>query len=387
MGGGAGLLIDLLEWLPVVRPDWEWVVYLLPRHCREFDDPPTRRKVKIEMVSAGDSPIGRLWWIYRELPKRLASNGTDLLFAFANIISSRCPVPQILYVHQLLAFRTKSVRSRFNSREARLRLMREMILRGASRSASVIVQTEDMRYRLECASPRLAGVVRVVPGSVSGRIPSEDIRPAKRRLVDECGWPRLVYVSYAAEHKNHLTLIRALKKIVARYPKATLLLTLEAEGRYSSADVGRICEMRRLVEQLGLSAHVAWLGTLSQDEVKLMLKEATVAVFPSLEESFGLPLAEAITAQCPLAVSALPYARDVAGGAAVYFDPLDPDSIANCVMNTIQSPALIQHLKQEASTRQALFQPRTVAEQIATILEGALGHHKIDHVQISGAVS
>jgi hypothetical protein len=163
MGGGARLLLDFLEWLPKVRPEWEWVVYLLPRRCREFDDPPPRNGVEIETVPVGDPALGRLWWLYSGLPRRLARAGADVLFAFGNVASPRCPAPQVVYVYQLLAFRSSPVRHRLEFREARLQFLRALILRGALRSPVATAQTCDMRRRLEPAAPGLPGRVHVVP--------------------------------------------------------------------------------------------------------------------------------------------------------------------------------------------------------------------------------
>jgi hypothetical protein len=163
MGGGARLLLDFLEWLPKVRPEWEWVVYLLPRRCREFDDPPPRNGVEIETVPVGDPALGRLWWLYSGLPRRLARAGADVLFAFGNVASPRCPAPQVVYVHQRLAFRSSPVRHRLEFREARLQFLRALILRGALRSPVATAQTCDMRRRLEPAAPGLPGRVHVVP--------------------------------------------------------------------------------------------------------------------------------------------------------------------------------------------------------------------------------
>jgi glycosyltransferase involved in cell wall biosynthesis len=372
MGGGAKLLIDFLEWLPRVRPEWEWVVYLLPRRCREFDDPPLRKGVEIDTVLFGDSPLGRLWWLYAGLPKRLAAAGADALFAFANVASPRCPVPQVVYVQQLLAFPSSAARNYLGLRvEAQLRVLRVLILRGAPRSAAVIVQTDEMRRRLESTAPGLVGRVHVIPGCVSAGGQTREIRPEKRRLIDASAWPRLVYIAHPLEHKNHPTLIRALPKIAANYPSATLLLTIEPEGHNGRVGTSYIHRMRQLAGELGTSDRIVWLGALTQAEVRYLLQQATVAVFPSLDESFGLPLAEAITEGCPLAASDLPFAREVAGPAAVYFDPLDPDSIAACVTDLIARPEVRGQVAEHAREQRARFKPEWVAERIATIIEDA----------------
>ena len=371
MGGGARLLLDFLEWLPKVRPEWEWAVYLLPRRCREFDDPPPRKGVEIVTVPIGDSALGRLWWLYSGLPGRLARTGADVIFAFANVATLRPPVPQVVYVHQRLAFSSGFSKGHLSFKEAKLRLLRALILHGALRSTAVIVQTQDMRQRLERAAPRLAGRIHVIPGCVSLADSSTGIRPEKRHLIDGASSPRLVYVAHAGQHKNHLRLIRAMPGIIAHCPSATLLLTIGPDDPSNHADARYARSVRRLAETLAVSRHIAWLGVLTAAEVRYLLRRATVAVFPSLEESFGLPLAQAITEGCVLAASDLPFAREVAAGAALYFDPLDPSSIAQSITRLLGSPELVERMRNEARRHRDRFHPRTVAEQIAVILEAA----------------
>jgi glycosyltransferase involved in cell wall biosynthesis len=228
--------------------------------------------------------------------------------------------------------------------------------------------------------------VHVVPGCVSDLGLSGEIRPDKQRLIDQCTWPRLVYIAHPAQHKNHVTLIRALPRILERYPDTKLLLTMEPHARNGMVDTGCVRRIQQLAEELGLGNHVVWLGVLSPQEVRYLLRQATVSVFPSLDESFGLPLAEIITEGCPLAASDRPFARDVAGKAAEYFDPLDPDSIARCVTALIGTPQRLEQLRREARERQVCFQPRKVAEQVARILEAAVDHQRDGHARVGTEV-
>jgi glycosyltransferase involved in cell wall biosynthesis len=370
MGGGASLLAALVEWLPKVRPTWHWLVFLLPPARRAFEDPPPQANLRIEYAASGDSAPGRLWWLYRELPRRLESARADAVFAFANIASTRCPIPQVVYVHQLLAFQNSQRRLRLSVR-ARLRVLRGLILRGAARSAAVIVQTRDMSSRLQASVPELCGRLHVVPGCVSAPPAGSGIRSEKQRLIDECPWPRLAYVAHALAHKNHATLAKALPAIVQRYPGARLCLTIGPHGGNEFQDNTVAPDIQNLVSGLKMENHVVWLGHLNSQEVKYLFQQATVTVFPSLDESFGLPLAEAIVEGCPLAAADLPYAREVAGPAAVYFDPLNPSSIAATVCELISSDELRSRLRREAEARKGLFDPQTVAEWIAQIIEQA----------------
>jgi glycosyltransferase involved in cell wall biosynthesis len=61
-------------------------------------------------------------------------------------------------------------------------------------------------------------------------------------------------------------------------------------------------------------------------------------VFPSLLETFGHPLLEAMVARTPIVVSDIPAFRDVAGDTAVYFDPRDPKALARAVDSLLSDP-------------------------------------------------
>jgi len=366
-------LREFVLWFPRVRPEWRFRVFVLPPRARQFDDPPTGGQVQIEYVPLGDSDLGRLRWLHRELPRRLEAIRAAGLLSFANVGLAKRVVPQVVYLHQALAFQSASPRKLGVFAALRMSLPRRLVLRGAGSSAFVIVQTEDMRRRVETAAPSLAGRVRVIPGCVGNPPPTSAPREEKVKLIESAGWPRLLYVAHPLKHKNHPALIRALPKIVERYPHATLLLTMEPEGRTTGGDTGYLQKVHRLAKQAGVKDSVVWLGTLSQQEVQYGLRRATVAVFPSFDESFGLPLAEAITAGCPLAASDLPSAREVAGAAAVYFDPVSPVSIAETVTDLIARPEAMDRLKREATERKDFFEPANVAERIAATIEEAVG--------------
>src|ERR1043165_6961026 len=96
-GGGAAVLAELLHWLPRVRPDWHWHVFLFDRHLRQFDDPPVGPNVVLESTRHGHSGAGRLLWVNWLLPRRLRRLRANLLFSFANLGSSRPPVAQVVY--------------------------------------------------------------------------------------------------------------------------------------------------------------------------------------------------------------------------------------------------------------------------------------------------
>lgn len=367
--GGAAVLTELLHWLPIVRPEWQWHVFLLERRVREFDDPPVAGNVTLEYTTLGNGGIGRLWWVNRLLPTRVQNLKADILFSVANIAPSRSSTPQVVFCHQAKAFSSTGVSICSLFRWLRIRFMRRHILRGALVSRAMIVQTEAMRERIEHVEPRLKGRIHVIPSGF--RTPSENpkIRPEKKALIDNASKPRLIYVSHPGGSKNHLPLIKAMPHILETFPSASLLLTLEKQRSSDPNYNSRVDEILGQAESLGVSRRLIWLGILNPDEVDYALRSSDLTVFPSLAESFGLGLAESMAAGCPIAASDLSYAHDVCDDAAVYFDPNDHHSIETTVVAICRDKATAERLRSRGSERKDVFSYQKIATEIARQLE------------------
>lgn len=369
--GGAAVLSELLHWLPRVRPEWRWHVFLFERDLREFDDPVVGDHVKIEHTRYGDSGWARLRWINSELQKRVQAIGADVIFSFANIGFDRPSRPQVVFVQQSNAFFDEGIPSWDILRWARMRFMRQQILRGARSSHAVIVQIEAMRSRMREIAPYLDGKICVIPSGY--RTPSANpvIRSGKKAMIDGASRPRLIYVSHPSEHKNHVALVQALARIIKDFPSANLLLTLERKyppnARYT-AFVEEICQ---IAEQAGVEKQLLWLGILGSDEVANALASSDLMVFPSLAESFGLGIVEAMAMGCPIAAADLPYAHDVAGEAAIYFEPRNAESIAESIVAILNDDEGLMRLKSAGAKRKMRFSYERIAGEVARVLEDA----------------
>jgi glycosyltransferase involved in cell wall biosynthesis len=84
-----------------------------------------------------------------------------------------------------------------------------------------------------------------------------------------------------------------------------------------------------------------------------------------------LPLAEALHAGCPVTAADREYARGVLGKAGLFFDPLDPNDIAEKVGWLLGNPTEIARLKIEGSRQASQYDYSTIAENIARVLETA----------------
>jgi glycosyltransferase involved in cell wall biosynthesis len=79
-------------------------------------------------------------------------------------------------------------------------------------------------------------------------------------------------------------------------------------------------------------------GHVDLDTLVDLYRSAAALVYPSLYEGFGIPCVEAMACGCPVAASDVASLPEVCGDAAVYFDPLDPGSIAEGIRTVLDHP-------------------------------------------------
>jgi len=134
-------------------------------------------------------------------------------------------------------------------------------------------------------------------------------------------------------------------------------------------------ELRDLARRLGLDADVRFLGYVEADELEALYRAAACFVFPSLYEGFGLPVLEAMRRGVPVACARATSIPEVAGDAAMYFDPHSPDQIAGAVGALLGDRELAGRLVAAGRERAAGFSWRATAEGTLDSIERAHAAH------------
>jgi glycosyltransferase involved in cell wall biosynthesis len=127
-----------------------------------------------------------------------------------------------------------------------------------------------------------------------------------------------------------------------------------------------------MAEACEVADRIVWLGQLSSDEVFHVLQVSDMMVFPSLSESFGLGLVEAMAAGCPVLAADLRYAHDVCGPAARYFDPTSPKELTCVLIEVWGDPQLRERMVLLGNERKGSFGYETIAERIAHVFESVV---------------
>lgn len=217
---------------------------------------------------------------------------------------------QIVFVHRphlLESVQAGSIASAFSAWISRLLLQANTPF-----VKKYIVQTYAMKNGLLRTFPKIRNNdVEIVAQ------PAPDwllLNPIIRRCrIDNSAPLRLFYPSAVYPHKNHELIYDFARAAKQRGEAIDIRLTCEAPGSKSAY------------------GPISFLGRLCPSEMRAEYQAADALLFPSLEESYGLPIVEAISIGIPIICADRPYSRALCDENAIYFDPMDHQSLANAV--------------------------------------------------------
>ena len=131
-------------------------------------------------------------------------------------------------------------------------------------------------------------------------------------------------------------------------------------------------ELLRRAESLGVAGDVIFPGWVSARDLEALYRGAACFVFPSTREGFGLPVLEAMRRGVPVACGHLSALPEVAGDAALYFNPYRSDEIAAAIARLLEDRSFAAALAQRGLHRQALFTWERAAQETLASYERAL---------------
>ena len=155
-------------------------------------------------------------------------------------------------------------------------------------------------------------------------------------------------------------------------------LFLDAFSRLRNTDLKLVCagpsftkEETVRIEHLGLQKRVVQ-KLVSDNELNALYQHALFFIFPSKYEGFGLPLLEAMANKCPVLCSNVSSLPEVAGNAALYFNPTDLDSIEYAMTQVINSSVLRSDLVSKGEERIKFFTWEKCAKEHISLYESLL---------------
>lgn len=176
-----------------------------------------------------------------------------------------------------------------------------------------------------------------------------------------------LYVGLLKPHKNVGILLDAFQKIKKEQLASQLKLRLIGTPDLKHGIV------RRWLDAIEANADIIFENNVSDEKLKMYYQNATALILPSFLEGFGFPLIEAMAAGCPLIVANSASLPEIAGEAALYFDPNSEIELMNCMNILLKHEDKRQDLIKLGQKRLSLFNWSTAAKKTSKIYESLLG--------------
>ncbi len=151
---------------------------------------------------------------------------------------------------------------------------------------------------------------------------------------------RLLYVSEYSDYKNLTTLLRAVILFREQGIGGIHLTSTADPEQFPSTEVLSRKIDRLLATRALAQSSITFTGSIPYESIEKLYRDSGVFVFPSLAESFGHPLVEAMASGLPVIASDIPICREICGNAALYFSPLDPMDLVNKILVMKNYPEL-----------------------------------------------
>jgi glycosyltransferase involved in cell wall biosynthesis len=305
--------------------------------------------VNREMAADGEGPWGevlpavtvpvnarnRVQWVLGEqtlLPRLAVRARVDLVHSLASTAPLWGRFRRVVTVHDLIYARFPEAHAGVRDKG-----MRVLVPYAARRSERVIADSQSTRADLITLAhlpPERIDVVPLGLGAIRRETPLPQDEVRRRFDLGE----RRVVLSLSAKrpHKNLLALIGA-------------LATLSAEDRpmlvLPGYPTSHEAELRERARSLGVVGDVRFPAWVTSEELEGLWSLARAFVFPSLYEGFGLPVLEAMARGVPVACSSASSLPEVAGDAALLFDPHSEPQIAEALARLLNDGELSARLR------------------------------------------
>ena len=216
---------------------------------------------------------------------------------------------------------------------------RTMLRRAVRKSAAVLTVSEAVKRDLERELGARDVIVTYNGVKVEDR--QSCLSPGDSDRQD-CLSSTFLFVGNDKPHKNVATLLDAFARVRRELPEAMLTLV---GGRFASHE--------------GVIAR----GFVSDEELRTLYASALALVMPSLEEGFGLPVAEAMACGTPVIASNAAALVELAGGAALHADARDANAFAEAMLRVARDGELRASMSARGVARAAIFTWKKCAER------------------------
>lgn len=357
---GAGIswyIVNLLKNLAQVSPDFCYSAFLSDRAFQE----PSLALYLSRLPT--HHPAARILWEQFIQPMALRRAGVDLLHALAFVAPLAAPCPFVVTVYDLSFLRYPEAFRPFNRW-----YLRQFTVNSVKRARAVIAISESTRQdviNLLGAPPERVHTIYCGADEQFRPLPAAEV--AAFRAARSLPETFVLFLGTLEPRKNVDGLIRAYGRWREQEPEAPPLIIAGGKGWYYQ-------HIFALVQSLNLTGTVRFADYVPQNELALWYNAASLFVYPSHFEGFGLPVLEAMACGVPVITSTASSLPEVTGtaGTACLVNPADTEALAGAMRQVLADQDLRQVMSQQGLNRAAQFRWDKTARETVEVYRQAV---------------
>jgi glycosyltransferase involved in cell wall biosynthesis len=308
----------------------------------------------------------QIWWERDVLPGMLGRERIDLLFEPGNRGILKPPCPKVSLIHNLAPFDDDFVRREKPYQRLRNRLLRHATLESMKASDGIIFISEFSRRALsnllDISSKRSAVIYH---GRFDEQDNGSDENIAERLGIEQ---PFLLCVSHIWRYKKIFEMVQAYERALVIKPNLPPLVI--AGANYSPEYYN---EIQRYVLDTGIGGRIRFLGAVAEKDLPTLYRNSDSFLFPSVLEACPNILIEALSSGCAIGCSDRGVMPEIAGAAALYFNPDNIDEFASKIISLTVDRELNVSLRRNSKLRAQVFSWEKTAWQTLMFFDEVLG--------------
>ncbi|MDD4995220.1 MAG: glycosyltransferase family 1 protein [Patescibacteria group bacterium] len=365
-GGGLGRYIkELVINLQRIDRENDYFLFLRKSNWHEASETANFHKI------LADIP----WYSFKEqteMPRLVRETGCELVHYPHFNVPLFDKTPFVVTIHDLILLEHPSTRATtlgpliYGIKYA---AYRQILGHAVSRSQSIIVPSEYVKASILKYFPKTVaqkikvvyeGMTRLDEASLG--LEQDAAFLAERKIRE----PFILYLGNAYPHKNLEMLIQAFLRLRETKPELQLVLAGQKNFFYE--------RLERETRGRGIKVpeEVNFTGFIDDRDLPRLYRRASLYVFPSLSEGFGLPPLEAASFNLPVASSNASCLPEILGPGAIYFNPRDPDDMARAIAEGLDNKILRRTILNAGKLHMQKYDWQKMAREILEIYSKAL---------------
>ncbi|GAB3510615.1 glycosyltransferase family 4 protein [Emticicia fontis] len=350
------VILEILRQLQQIETSHEYFAYAQP--YKDTDTLHSTRNVKVKLTGKALYPI----WEQYILPKEIKKDKLDLLHCTSNTAPINVDVPLVVTIHDII-YLEKQVRSNSVFYQKLGSIYRRWNVPEIAKKAALIVTVSDYERtriieKLNLPQEKVRTVYNACSNHFSNEYSTTELEDFKQRM--KLPERFVLFLGNTDPKKNLPNVIKTLGLLFQRKQlDFTLVIT--------DFSIDHLLPILKEQNQEHLIKHIRLIGYVNNQELPKLYQLAELFLYPSLRESFGIPILEAMQCGIPVITSNTSAMPEIAGSGAVLVDPTQPEEIAEKIIKLLNDTEMRAKVIAYGLERVKLFSWKQTTEKMVGI--------------------